>query len=131
MRMLTGILIGVIVVVLAGLFVVLFRGIDLAELRSHPQGIVSLEGLAIAVGVGFLLGLGYGMLVGSKAGGSPWIWIGRGLIDGLVMACAATFYVGIIHRKQRRLRLSLEASVAAGNEVSSGGDGPPDDRTGG
>lgn len=104
MPMLTGVVIGVIIVVLAGLFIVLFRSIDLAELRSHPEGIVSVQGLAIVVGVGFLFGLGYGLLLGSKAGGSPWIWIGRGLIDGLVMACAATFYVGIIHRRQRRLR---------------------------
>lgn len=104
MRMLTGVVIGVIIVVLAGLLIVLLRGIDLTELRSHPEGVVSVEGLAIVVGLGFLLGLGYGMLVGSKAGGSTWIWIGRGLIDGLIMACAATFYVGIIHRRQRRLR---------------------------
>jgi hypothetical protein len=104
MRMLTAIVIGVIIVGLAGLFVVLFRGIDLAELRSCPQVVVSVEVLAIVVGLGFLLGLGYGLLVGSRAGGSPWIWIGRGLIDGLVMACAGTFYVGIVHRRQRRLR---------------------------
>jgi hypothetical protein len=55
MRMLTAIVIGVIIVGLAGLFVALFRGIDLAELRPHPQGVVSVEGLAIVVGLGFLL----------------------------------------------------------------------------
>jgi len=103
---------GVVIVALAGLFVVLLRGIDLAELRSHPQGVVSVEGLAVVVGLGFLIGLGYGLLLGSRAGGSAWIWIGRGLIDGLVMACAGTFYVGVIHRKQRRRR---------------GRDGAPDD----
>lgn len=104
MRMLTGVVIGVIVVALAGLLLALLRGIDIGELRSYPEGIVSVQGLAIVVGLGFLLGLGYGVLLGSKAGGSPWIWIGRGLIDGLVMACAATLYVGIIHRRRRRQR---------------------------
>ncbi|MCJ7797283.1 MAG: hypothetical protein MUQ56_11055, partial [Thermoleophilia bacterium] len=125
MRMLSAIVIGVIIVVLAGLLVVLFRGIDLDELRAHPQGIVSVEGLAIVVGLGFLLGLGYGLLLGRKAGGSPWIWMSRGFIDGLVMACAATFYVGIIHRKQRRLRRAADESAAPG-EISSGHDGAPD-----
>ena len=102
--MLTFVVLSVFIVALSGLFIVLFRGIDLAELRSHPQGVVSVEGLSIVMGLGFLIGLGYGLLLGSRAGGSPWIWVGRGLIDGLVMACAGTFYVGIIQRRQRRVR---------------------------
>lgn len=127
MPMLTAIVIGVIVAVLAGLLIVLFRGIDLAEARSYPQGIVSVEGLALVVGLGFLLGLAYGVLLGSKEGGSPWTWIGRGLIDGLIMACAATLYVGIIQRRQRRLRRATEESETTHGESSSGPDGRPDD----
>ena len=118
MRMLTAIVIGVIVVALAALLVVLLRGIDMAELRAYPQGIVSVEGLAMITGLGFVLGSGYGLLIGSKAGGLPLLWIGRSLIDGLVMACATVFYVGIIHRRQRRFRRQAEEAAA------ERGDGP-------
>lgn len=121
MRMQTAVIIGVIVVALAALLLLLLRGIDMAELRAYPQGIVSVEGLAIITGLGFVLGLGYGLLIGSKAGSPPLLWIGRGLIDGLVMACATVFYVRILHRRQRNARRLAEGSAAA--EVDGAGEG--------
>lgn len=126
MRMLTAIVIGVIVAALAALLLMLLRGIDMAELRAHPQGIVSVEGLATITGLGFVLGSGYGLLIGSKSGSTSLLWIGRGVIDGMVMACATVFYVGIIHRRQRRFRRQAEESAAERRDGPVVARGPAD-----
>ncbi len=97
----TGVVLVGIIVVLAVVLAVLLRSIDYEGLRAHPVGMVSIGGLAAAAGIGFVLGLGYGILSASRGPDPKWMWVGRGLIDGLVMACAATLYIGFVQRRQR------------------------------
>lgn len=94
----------IVLVVLLALLLGLLRAIDVADLRRHPDGLHSPSGLRAIVGAGFVVGLAWGMLIGHQAGTPTWEWVGRGLTDGLIVACAGAFYVGAAQRRRRGRR---------------------------
>ena len=90
--------------VLLVLLVGLLRSIDVDDLRRHPDGAHSPSGLRAIVGLGFVVGLVWGVLIGRRGGTPTWEWLGRGLMDGLIVACAGAFYVGAAQRRRRGRR---------------------------
>ncbi|MCL5942646.1 MAG: hypothetical protein M1325_03890 [Actinobacteria bacterium] len=94
----------VLAVVVLALGVSLFglvRGLDRDDLRESPRGLLSPAGLRGVVAGGFVVGLAYGLLVGRRSGVEAWNWIARGVVDGLVVACAGAFYLGFQQRRRR------------------------------
>jgi hypothetical protein len=94
----------VILLVLVVLLLGLLRAIDVDDLRRHPDGAHSPSGLRAIVGFGFVVGLVWGVLLGLRGGAPVWEWLGRGLMDGLIVACAGAFYVGAAQRRRRGRR---------------------------
>ena len=94
----------VVLLVLVMLLLGLLRTIDLDDLRRHPEGVHSPAGLRVVIGMGFVVGLVWGVLLGLRGGAPTWEWMGRGLIDGLIVACAGAFYVGAAQRRRRARR---------------------------
>lgn len=116
------IVLGVVFVFLVIILAGLLRGLDWAELRRDPSGPLSISGVRGIVGGGFLVGLAYGLLVGGRSGAETWRWLTRGLVDGLVVACAGAFYVGFQQRKRIRER---PAPPPAGSLGGGPGDAEP------
>lgn len=114
------IVLGVVFVFLVVILAGLLRGLDWDALRRDPGGPLSIAGVRGIVGGGFLVGLAYGLLVGGQSGAETWRWLSRGVVDGLVVACAGAFYIGYQQRKRAR----SEARVRDG---ASGVDGPLDE----
>lgn len=94
----------VLLVIAIGLVALLFAlvaSLDLHDLRRRPEGLLSLSGMWLVVGGGLLAGFAYGVLIGQRGGGATWEWLGRGLIDGLVVANAGAFYLGVVQRRRK------------------------------
>lgn len=127
------IVLGVVFVFLVIILAGLLRGLDWAELRSDPSGPLSISGVRGIVGGGFLVGLAYGLLVGGQSGAETWRWLSRGVVDGLVVACAGAFYVGFQQRKRIRERPGPPPGGSVGGDpgdaepvaVESGGETTP------
>lgn len=96
------IVLGVVFVFLVVILAGLLRGLEWDELRRDPSAPLSVSGVRGIVGGGFLVGLAYGLLVGGQSGAETWRWLSRGVVDGLVVACAGAFYVG--HQQRKRIR---------------------------
>lgn len=92
---------GVVLLVLIAILAGLLSSLDWGALRSSAGGVLSLRGVGAIVGGGFLVGLAYGVLVGSGSGTETWRWLGRGVVDGLVVACSGAFYLGFQQRRRR------------------------------
>jgi hypothetical protein len=90
----------VFIAALAALLAVLLRSLDLRRIRDKPHGLLSSAGVWGVVGGGFLVGAAYGFAVGAAGESATWEWAGRGVIDGLIVACAGAFYLGYQQRKQ-------------------------------
>lgn len=114
-----GVLIIFLCVILAGLL----SGLDRDAIRATPSGSLSTRGLLGIVGGGFVVGLAYGTFIGFESGAATWQWIGRGIIDGLVVACAGAFYLGFQQRRNRADR--TKSAVVEGSDP----DPAPDDPT--
>ncbi len=137
------IILGVVFVFLVVILAGLLRGLDWDELRRDPSGPLSVAGVRGIVGGGFLVGLAYGLLVGSQSGAETWRWLSRGVVDGLVVACAGAFYVGFQQRKRARAghrsaaldpeRAEAVAEDSPGADPASAGsaEGPPTGTEGG
>jgi len=95
------IVLGVLIVFLSVILAGLLSGLDWEAVHSARQGFLSTRGVRGIVGGGFLVGLAYGALVGSGSGAETWRWLGRGVVDGLVVACAGAFYLGFQQRRRR------------------------------
>ncbi|MHB8867840.1 MAG: hypothetical protein ACYC6T_11180 [Thermoleophilia bacterium] len=109
------IVLGVVFVFLVVILAGLLRGLDWDDLRSDPSGPLSVAGVRGIVGGGFLVGLAYGLLVGGQSGAETWRWLSRGVVDGLVVACAGAFYIGFQQRKRARAgvqRAALDSESA-------------------
>ncbi len=94
----------VLLVIIVGLVVLLFAlvaSLDLQDLRRRPEGLLSLPGLWWVVGGGLLAGFAYGVLIGRRGDAATWVWLGRGMIDGLVVANAGAFYLGFVQRRRK------------------------------
>lgn len=94
----------VVLSLLAVVLLALLRSIDVDDLRRHPEGVHSPVGLRVIVGAGFAVGLAWGVLLGLSGGAPTWEWVGRGLMDGLIVACAGAFYMGAAQRRRRGRR---------------------------
>jgi hypothetical protein len=93
-----------LIVVVAVLLILLFgllSSLDMDELRRKPEGLLSLGGVWLVVGGVFLAGVAYGALIGRKGGADVAVWLSRGVIDGLVVACAGAFYLGFVQRRRK------------------------------
>jgi hypothetical protein len=120
------IVLGVVFVFLVIILAGLLRGLDWEELRRDPSGPLSISGVRGIVSGGFLVGLAYGLLVGGRSGAETWRWLSRGLVDGLVVACAGAFYVGFQQRKRIRERPGPPSGGSVGGEpVEPGGETTP------
>lgn len=98
--MVVAVVLAVVVLALGAALFGLVRGLDRDDLRESPRGVLSPAGLRGVVAGGFVVGLAYGLLVGHRSGAETWSWIARGVIDGLVVACAGAFYVGFQQRRR-------------------------------
>lgn len=92
---------GAIVIALLLLLFGLLSSLDMGSLRREPEGLLSLGGVWLVVGGGFLAGVAYGVLIGRRGGADVAVWLGRGVIDGLVVACAGAFYLGFVQRRRK------------------------------
>jgi hypothetical protein len=101
---LTAVVLVVVLLLLVVVLLVLLRAIDRDDLRRNPEGVHSPGGLVAVVGGGFLLGLVYGALMGRHTGAVWWAWLGRGALDGLIVAGAGAFYVGLAQRRRSARR---------------------------
>ncbi len=115
-----GVLLLFLLLILAGML----RGLDWEALSRSEGGLLSRSGVLAAVGGGFLIGLAYGLFVGSQSGTATWMWVSRGVIDGLVVACAGAFYLGYQQRRMMRDSLPTERTVSGGEPAS----GPAEER---
>jgi hypothetical protein len=95
------IVLGVVLAFLGVMLWGLLFSLDWPALRSSRGGTLSIRGVRAIVGGGFLVGLAYGILVGSGSGAETWRWLGRGVVDGLVVACSGAFYLGFQQRRRR------------------------------
>lgn len=98
----SAVVLGVLFLFLLLILVGMLRGLDWEALSRAEGGLLSKSGLRAVVGGGFLTGLAYGLFVGSQSGSATWIWVSRGIVDGLVVACAGAFYLGYQQRKTLR-----------------------------
>jgi len=118
----TGFVLVVVVLVLLVLLGGLLRGVDYPALRRRPEGLLSPGGLWAVVGGGFVAGFLYGLLLGLRDDGGAQASLGRGLVDGLVVACAGAFYVAFVQRRRRE--------GPGDRDEGGGGDGKDGDEDG-
>lgn len=91
-----------VLVLVAGILAGFLQAIDYEDLRNHPRGLVSMSGMAVVVGGGFVLGFAYGAVTASDEGTLTWLF--RGLAVGFMVAAGGAFYLGLQQRRDRRSR---------------------------
>ena len=97
----SAIVLGVMIVFLVVVLVGLLSSLDRQAGGAAPGDRPSRRGVRAVVGGGFLVGVTYGVFIGIQSGVETWRWLGRGMVDGLVVACAGAFYLGYQQRRRR------------------------------
>ncbi|MBU2601638.1 MAG: hypothetical protein KKA32_05650 [Actinobacteria bacterium] len=113
----SALVLGVLFLFLSLILAGMLRGLDWDALSRTKGGLLSKSGVRAVVGGGFLVGLVYGLFVGSQSGSATWIWVSRGVIDGLVVACAGAFYLGYQQRKTMRDSAPVEGAGSEADPV--------------
>jgi hypothetical protein len=121
----SAIALGVILFFLVVFLIGLLSSLDREAMRSTPRGSLSERGVRAVVGGGFMVGLAYGVLVGIQSGAETWYWLSRGVVDGLVVACAGAFYVG--YQQRRRRAREGRSAIATPDDHATPVDAAPDD----
>lgn len=113
----SALVLGVLFLFLTLILLGMLRGLGWDSLSRTKGGLLSKSGARAVVGGGFVVGLAYGLFVGSRSGSETWIWVSRGVIDGLVVACAGAFYLGFQQRKAMRESPAAEVAEAVDGDA--------------